>query len=143
MKLFAATRVVSWGRAALAVIGASALMASAGFGAGWMARGWHQAQTDLKVERHDSQQAAVERQRQRGIVSDYIARREQIATDFRGLDHEIPAFIAARPDLAGVDLGADGLQLIARWDAAGMGGRGPVAAVSVPDAAAGAEEREP
>lgn len=115
MKWLAMTRVFRLGSILKVAVPAAAALMVAAFLAGQQWQSGRQAQQDLRETRQ--QQARHDRlaDHQHQEAVGYEQRRADRAEASRLTDAELRAFIAARPDLWGCDVGDDGLRIIRRW----------------------------
>lgn len=139
---FPGVRVFALKSVVAAVVIAFLAGAALGFVSAWRIYGWHQAASELKVERASTAERHREETRQRAIGQRRMNKHDLIDQTFVEISDATEIVVSAQPDLRTLDLGADVLCL---WRAANEGrspaaaGCRPAATMQTPDSTDGRE----
>lgn len=141
MKWLALTRVFRLGSILKFAVPAALALSAGGFWAGQQWQAGRQAQNTLRVIAAEQATADQQTAHRHQAAADYEQRRTDRTTARHLRDAELRAYLAARPDLWGCDVGADGLRLIRSWAAHGARPDTAEPDRTVPDAAADTGDR--
>ena len=111
-------KVVALSRAITLSAWVAAIALSLGFFTGWRVHAWRDASAELRAVKFANVRNGAATTYQREVGARYEQRRAAREEAFREHEPAREAFLASRPDLRDVDIGADGLCL---WVAANRG----------------------